>query len=181
LSQHIDAEIVPVDAYYHPLDHLDVARRGLVNFDEPASIDHPFLAEQLQTLAAGTPVSRPIYDFALHTRGAQTVPVRPAPFLLVEGLFPLYWPSVRGLLNAGIYIGAKSELCLDRRVRRDTVERGRSALSVEQQYASTVAPMREQFVEPTARFADLVLDGSRPIEENGTLALRFLNDRFPAA
>lgn len=174
LAERLGAEVLPIDAYYFPLDHLTVEERARVNFDHPSSMDHALLQRHLQMLRQGKAVERPVYNFARHTREPDTVTVAPAPVVLVEGLFALYWPEVRALLDAAIYIGADNHVCLERRVRRDTEERGRSSESVHEQYNDTVEPMRERFIEPTAAFAGLVLDGRTPVEENGRRAESFL-------
>lgn len=178
LATRLPAAILPLDAYYFPLDHLTCEERARKNFDEPASLDDGLLFEQLTQLRNGKPIDRPIYDFALHTRAPDTVRIEPCGYLLIEGLFTLYWENVRNLLSAGIYIAAPNDACLTRRVGRDQKERGRTPESVVAQYGETVKPMRTAYVEPTREFADLVLDGTRPIAENGTRALAFLRNRL---
>ncbi len=174
LSGRFAAATLPVDAYYRPLDHLSVEERAGVNFDDPASMDHLLLAAHLEALGRGETVAHPVYDFALHTREPGWVDLAPEPLVFVEGLFPLYWPEIRKQLSASIFITAGNTVCLDRRLRRDTVERGRSAESVQSQYLATVEPMRSLYVDPTAAYAGLVLDGRLPIAENGAIAARYL-------
>lgn len=174
LSARFPAATLPVDAYYLPLDHLSVEQRAHVNFDDPASMDPQLLAQHLEALGRGETVAHPVYDFALHTREPRPAELEPQPLVFVEGLFPLYWPEIRKQLSASIFITAGNNVCLDRRIRRDTVERGRSAESVQSQYSATVEPMRGLYVDPTAAYAGLVLDGRLPIEENGAIAARYL-------
>lgn len=178
LAERLPADVLPLDAYYFPLDNLSMEERARKNFDDPASLDEPLLVEQLLALRAGSPVNRPVYDFAHHTRAAESVRLEPHGYLLIEGLFTLHWERVRNLLNASIFITAPNGVCLDRRVDRDQRERGRTPQSVVSQYENTVSPMRSRFVDPTLEFADLVLDGTHPIEENGPRALQFLRKRF---
>ncbi|MBL8174602.1 MAG: (d)CMP kinase [Bryobacterales bacterium] len=174
LAERLPASILPVDAYYRPLDHLTVEERSHVNFDEPASIDHELLFEHLRYLLDGRPVDHPIYDFSRHTRKEESVRLEPHGFLIVEGLFSLFWAPIRSLLHGGIYIEAPNTICLDRRVYRDQRERGRTETSVRCQYEETVQPMRALFVEPTRDFAGLVLDGTRDIEWNGQRSLEYV-------
>ncbi|MFN7933706.1 MAG: (d)CMP kinase [Bryobacteraceae bacterium] len=175
LADRLQASILPIDAYYRPLDHLSLEERSHVNFDEPASIDNDLLFHHLSCLRAGQPVDHPIYDFARHTRKPESVRLEPHGYLIVEGLFSLYWDAIRPLYCAGIYIEASNPICLDRRVFRDQRERGRNEFSVRSQYHDTVEPMRCIYVEPTRQFAGLVLDGTRDIDSNGHLALQFVS------
>ena len=174
LAERLPASILPVDAYYRPLDHLTLAQRAEVNFDEPSSIDHNLLSEHLSKLVRGQFIERPVYDFARHTRKAETVRLEPHGFLIIEGLFALYWESVRSLLSASIYVEAPNSTCLDRRVARDQRERGRTEESVRTQYEDTVRPMREMYVEPARQYAGLVLDGTAGIEVNGQHSLDYI-------
>jgi len=171
LAERLPAGILPIDAYYRPLDDLTLEERAKVNFDEPHSIDEDLLAEQLSMLANGQAIDHPVYDFARHTRKPQTVRLEPMPYILIEGLFTLHWEAVRKMLAASVYITAPDGICLTRRIGRDQKERGRSEDSVRHQYEETVSPMRHQFIEPTARFADLVLEGTDPVGINGQKTL----------
>ena len=157
--------VVPLDAYYRDTGALPPEQQVARNFDHPDAIDDALLVDQLQVLAAGRPVDRPIYDFSTHRRLAETVHVVPASFVVVEGLLTFYWPRLRQLLGTRIFLDAEDELCLARRVARDTTERGRTEASVRQQWESTVRPMFGQYVEPTAAYADAVCDGDRPLDE----------------
>lgn len=176
LARRLPASILPIDAYYRPLDHLSLEARAAVNFDEPASIDDGLLQHHLSRLLAGDAVDRPVYDFAHHTRKQETIRLEPNGFLIIEGLFSLYWESVRQLYHASIYIQAPNKTCLTRRVWRDGQERGRSEESVRTQYSNTVKPMRDLYVEPTRQYARLVLDGSADIEQNGARALEYVRE-----
>ncbi len=165
------ALVVPMDAYYRDLGRLEPAARARVNFDHPDALDCDLLLTHLERLVAGEPVARPIYEFATHTRAARTERLEPAAFLIVEGLLALYWEEIRRLLKTAVFVDLADELCLARRLARDTAERGRPADSVRAQYAETVRPMRERYVMPTRRFADLVVSGTEPLEAS---ALRIL-------
>ncbi len=158
------AVVVPMDAYYRDLGALDPAARARVNFDHPDALDRDFLLTHLDQLAAGEAVARPVYEFATHTRSPRTERVGPAAFLIVEGLLALYWEEIRRLLRTAVFVDLADDLCLARRLARDTAERGRPAESVRAQYAETVRPMRERYVMPTRCFADLIVSGAEPLE-----------------
>jgi uridine kinase len=174
LAKRLPAGILPIDAYYRPLDHLSLEERGKVNFDAPETIDNELLVEQLRLLGSGVALDHPVYDFAKHTRKPETVHLEAQPFILIEGLFTLHWEAVRRLLAASVYITAVDGICLTRRIDRDQRERGRTESSVRTQYEDTVSPMRYEYVEPTAQFADLMLNGTDPIEVNGEKTLELV-------
>lgn len=170
------ATVLSLDAYYRDLAALAPGDRARVNFDAPEAIDHQHLAADLQQLAAGHRVAIPVYDFATHTRQATQHSLTPTDFLLVEGLFALYWPAINALYQLRIFVTAADVLCLERRLARDRVERGRSSASIRAQYQEQVRPMYRRHIQPTARSADLILDGSTPIEEQIAAVL----DALPA-
>jgi uridine kinase len=157
--------IVPLDAYYRGFEHLPVAIRATQNFDHPTAVDHVLLARQLSALAVGGAVEMPVYDYVTHSRLPTGRRVGPGRVIVVEGLFALYWKEIRDLLDLAVFIDADRGLCLERRLARDTRIRGRSEESVRGQFEETVVPMFERFVRPTRRFADLVLQGDRPVED----------------
>lgn len=157
--------MLSLDSYYRDLADLSLAERARVNFDAPEAIDHQRLAADLRQLAAGHRVQIPVYDFATHTRQAHQQSLTPTDFLLVEGLFALYWPDINSLYHLRLFITAADALCLERRLARDRVERGRSPASIRAQYQEQVRPMYRRHIQPTVRYADLILDGSTPTEE----------------
>lgn len=158
------AVVVPLDAYYrdHPADAPSI--RAARNFDAPEAIDDALLAAHLERLRSGRTAERPTYDFRTHRRKAGTVTVRPAPYVLVEGLLALHWAAIRTLSATKVFIVIDEPLALARRIARDTRTRGRTEDSVRRQWSETVQPMYRRYVEPTRRFADLTVDGSRPVE-----------------
>ena len=169
----LDAHIVPLDSYYRNLDHLTIEERCRFNFDEPAALDHDFLFAQLRSLAAGNAMDVPVYDFTRHTRSAVTHRIEPAPFLIIEGLFALYWKDVHDLCRTTVYVDAPDDLCLERRKHRDVCERGRTVESVLKQYNETVRPMAARYVWPTKDLAGLVVSGTDSLEH---CASQVLND-----
>lgn len=152
--------LIQHDAYYRDQTAVAPEARAKVNYDHPASLESELLVAHLEELLAGRPVEKPLYDFALHNRRAETETVRPKPVVLVEGILVLAEPELRDLMDLKIYVDADADLRLMRRLERDTQERGRSVSSVLDQYRATVRPMHLQFVEPSKRHADLVVGGS---------------------
>jgi uridine kinase len=160
--------VVALDAYYR--DQRGVPEDA-INVDEPGALDHVLLFEQVNTLAAGRPVRQPVYDYATHARLAGTRLVDPAPFVIVEGLFALYWPEVRALFKTPVYLDLDHDRCLARRIARDVAERGREAEAVRRHYERSVRPMYDAHVHPTRTHARLLLDAGEPLE---TLVARTL-------
>lgn len=160
----LNARILSLDSYYRDLDHLPFKERTKLNFDDPALLDHDFLFEQLRQLASGKTIHAPTYDFAQYTRAAETETIEPAPYLIVEGLFLLYWEDVRNLSDLTVYVDAPDELCLERRKFRDVRDRGRMLEYVMKQYRDGVRPMAAKYVWPTKRYADLVISGTDSLD-----------------
>jgi uridine kinase len=153
------------DNYYRDLSHMPLAERAKQNFDDPALIESPLLIEHVAELAQGKAIERPLYDFAAYIRvPGQTECVRPGPFLLVEGLFALYYPDLLPLYQLRIYIDTPDELCFERRLKRDMEQRGRTPESVRRQYDLTVRPASLAYVRPSAVHADLTVDGSGALD-----------------
>lgn len=150
----VGARVLGHDRYYH-----DVRDRHTFNFDHPDSLDTALLVQHLDALRAGQPADLPVYHFPTHTRLAETERVEPGPLLIVEGILVMSDPALRARFDLAVWVEAPADIRLARRVRRDTMTRGRTVDSVLDQYLSTVRPMHEQFVAPAAGYADLVLDG----------------------
>jgi uridine kinase len=160
-----------LDHYYRDLSHLTLAERAVFNFDHPDALDADLLVQDLAALQAGRAIAQPRYSFVTHTRLAETQRLEPMPLILVEGLFSLYWPELRALLDLKIYVETPDEECFRRRMERDVVERGRTPQCITDQYEQTVRPMALAYVRPTEAFADLVVSGVRPLEESTAMAL----------
>ena len=153
------------DNYYRDLAHMPLHERALQNFDDPALIESPLLVAHVAALAAGHPIERPLYDFSAHTRiPGQTQTFHPGAFVLVEGLFALYYPQLLPLYQLRVYIDTPDELCFERRLKRDIEERGRTPESVRRQYEATVRPSSLAFVRPSAAHADLTVDGAGALD-----------------
>ena len=123
----------------------------------------------------------PVYDFTIHTRSSVWETVTPGPFLILEGLFALYWDDLRPLLTTKVYVDAPDEVCLARRQVRDVLERGRTAESVHKQYIEIVRPMAELYIHPTRRFADVVVSGQVPLEQSTVEVMARITAAPPAA
>lgn len=145
------------DSYYHDDRALSAAQIRLRNYDHPAAIDSPLLAEHLRLLRDAQSVDVPCYDFATHSRRSESTRVDPRPIVLVEGLFLLSEAALRRCLTVRLYVEADDDTRLLRRIRRDTWERGRDLNSVLEQWETWVKPMHDRFVEPSRRWADLVI------------------------
>ncbi len=148
---------MPHDAYYIDAAHLPPEERAKLNFDHPDSLDNDLLIQHLVELQAGRPVEIPVYDFKTHSRRVETLRVAPQPVILVEGILIFADKRLRELMDVKIYVDTDADLRLLRRLERDIGERGRSIQSVMQQYLSTVRPMHLEFVEPSKRYADVII------------------------
>lgn len=149
--------VIRHDSYYLPLDHLSLEERKAVNFDHPNSLDTPRLIQDLQTLKAGNPVKIPEYDFNLHTRKTTSQEIHPPTVLIVEGILIYVDRALRSLFDMMIFIDTDDDDRLIRRIRRDRQERGRDIEDILRQYKATVKPMHLEFVEPSKRWADIII------------------------
>ncbi|MGI9611011.1 MAG: uridine kinase [Acidimicrobiia bacterium] len=151
------------DAYYQDLRPLPFEERAAQNFDHPDAFETDLMIDHLRQLRAGQAVDKPIYDYSTHLRTEQSVPVEPAPVIVVEGILVLAEPELRDLMDLKIFVDTDADLRFVRRIQRDIKERGRSPESVIEQYLATVRPMHLQFVEPSKRHADMIIpEGYNP-------------------
>ena len=149
--------LLPQDAYYKGLSDLPKAQREVVNFDHPASLETDLLVEHLKGLKANRSVEIPVYDFATHSRTNQTIRIDPQPIVLVEGILIFVESELRELFDVKIFVDTPADIRFIRRLQRDLTERGRSLESVIHQYQTTVRPMHMEFVEPSKRYADVII------------------------
>lgn len=160
VAQALHAEsvaFIDMDAYYLNFAHLPYAERKKINWDHPDAFDWPLLIDQLQRLAAGESIEKPVYDFVNHVRSGQAVVVPPAHVVVVDGILLFSDARVRELCDVKVFVDADADIRLIRRIRRDTAKRGRALDEVLDQYLTTVQPMHLQFVEPTKRYADVIV------------------------
>jgi uridine kinase len=145
------------DSYYRDQSHLSLDERAKTNFDHPSSLESSLLAGHLGELRDGRSVEIPIYDFATHTRRPERRKVHPAPLIIVEGILVFADVQLREQMDIKIFVDTDADIRLIRRIRRDIEVRGRSFQSVRDQYYATVRPMHIEYVEPTKRWADLIV------------------------
>ena len=151
------AAVIVQDYYYRDQAHLTFEQRLATNYDHPHAFDWPLLIEHIEDLLAGRAIEMPVYDFTHHTRAAETITVKPAPVIVIEGLFPLYDAVLRDMMSLKIFVDTDPDVRFIRRLQRDIRERGRTVDHVIEHYLATVRPMHNQFIEPTKRFADVIL------------------------
>lgn len=149
--------VIHHDSYYRAVGHLSFDERTRINYDHPDSLETPLLVQHLHALRAGQSVEVPVYDFAQHDRSAETITADPRKVVIVDGLLVLWDAELRPLMNIKVFVDTDADLRFIRRLKRDIQERGRSAESVIEQYTSTVRPMHLEFVEPSKRYADVIL------------------------
>ena len=149
--------LLPHDAYYRDLSHLPLEERSQVNFDHPDALETELLVAHIRRLRMGMPVSMPRYDFVTHTRLPEKVRVAPRPVVLVEGILIFVDPALRQVLDVKLYVDTDADVRFIRRLQRDIEERGRTVHSTIRQYLGTVRPMHLEFVEPSKRYADLIV------------------------
>lgn len=148
---------LPHDAYYRDLSELPPNQRAEVNFDHPDSLENDLLRRHIQALKVWKPVELPVYDFAHHSRTEQTIPVQPQRVILVEGILIFAEAALRKLFDVKIFVDTDADIRFIRRLRRDISERGRTTDMVIHQYLETVRPMHLEFVEPSKRYADVII------------------------
>ncbi len=156
VGKHI-VSYLPHDAYYKDLSSLPSPQRAEINFDHPNSLDTDLMIRHVEHLKAGKEVELPIYDFTNHTRTAKTIHVDACPVILVEGILIFVEPRLRELFDVKLFVDTDPDIRLIRRIERDISERGRTIESVLHQYQRTVRPMHLEFVEPSKRYADIII------------------------
>ena len=149
--------ILPQDSYYKDSSHLPMEERLEINFDHPDSIEWELLIKHLKELKKGHTVNQPIYSYLTCSRAEETIPVKPCEVIIVEGILILCNTELRKLLDLKVFVDADADDRLIRVINRDIVERGRSVNKVMERYELTVKPMHVQFIEPSKRFADLIV------------------------
>ena len=159
--------VIRHDWYYRDLSHLELEERTAVNFDHPFSLDTELLIEHVMTLVSGNSVDTPFYDFSTHTRSSSTIHLEPSRVLILDGILTLAHERLRELMDIRVFVDTDVEKRLDRRLERDSGERGRSPASVIQQFESTVLPMHHKFVEPSREYAEITISGGH--QDSATL------------
>lgn len=152
-----EVTVMMEDSYYKDLMNMPMPVRDEKNFDHPDALDHNLLCVHLQRLQAGEKIDVPQYDYATHARKTESQVIQPHPIIVLEGILLFSDPAIRQLLDIKIFVDTPLDICLLRRLRRDILERGRTIESVLEQYEKTVRPMYLQFIEPSKRYADIIV------------------------
>jgi len=153
----LEAAFVDQDAYYKDLSHITLEERRQVNYDHPDALDNDLMVSQLRQLAAGFAIEKPTYDYAQHTRAAATEHIEPTPIVIVDGILLFTDARLRELFDIKLYVDVADDVRFIRRLQRDVEERGRQMDDIIRQYLTTVRPMHLEFVEPSKRYADVIL------------------------
>ncbi|MEY8370430.1 uridine kinase [Aerococcaceae bacterium 50-4] len=148
---------IPQDAYYKDQSHLTMDERVLTNYDHPLAFDNDLLSEHIRQLLDGQGVQMPVYDFTQHNRAEETIRVEPKEVIIVEGILIFSDKELRDLMDIKVFVDTDDDIRIIRRIKRDMAERGRSLDSIIEMYTSIVKPMHEQFIEPTKKFADIII------------------------
>ncbi len=168
------ATVLSHDNYYKRHDELTYEERCLLNYDEPAAFDTDLMVEQLYLLRKGQAIDCPVYDFSVHNRSDAVIRINPSRVIIVEGILIFQDPALRELMDIRIFVDTDADIRLCRRIKRDVEKRGRSLQSVLQQYQQTVKPMHEQYVEPSKKYANIIV----PEGGKNLVALEMIEDRI---
>ncbi len=169
-----NATVISHDNYYRRHDELTYEERCGLNYDEPAAFETDLMVQQLEQLRRGEAIDCPVYDFTVHNRSSETIRIYPSKVILVEGILIFENPQLRELMDIRIFVDADADIRLCRRIKRDVNKRGRSLESVLLQYQQTVKPMHELYVEPSKKYANLVV----PEGGKNLVALEMIEDRI---
>ena len=159
LAEFSSSEVVLIqqDSYYHDLKHLHINERATVNFDHPDAVDFNEMCENLQSLIDGQTVQIPMYNFNTHTRTDDTITIGNHHIIVLEGILALFDEKIRNMMDIKLYVDTPDDIRIIRRIKRDINKRGRTFESVVEQYYNTVRPMHQQFVEPSKKYADVII------------------------
>lgn len=171
-----EVTVITHDNYYRAHHEMTYEERTLLNYDHPDAYETELLVEHLEALRRGESVEVPVYDFTTYDRTDQTTTVRPSRVIIVEGIVIFAHPELRDLMDVKVFVDADADVRILRRILRDVQERGRSLESVINQYLTTVKPMHEAFVEPSKRYADIII----PTGGQNLVALDMLVNRIEA-
>ena len=159
LAEFSPSEVVLIqqDSYYKDLKHLHIDERATVNFDHPDAVNFNELGEDLQSIIAGETAKIPIYDFNTHTRTHETLTIGNHHIIVLEGILALFDENIRNMMDIKLYVDTPDDIRIIRRIKRDINKRGRTFESVIEQYYNTVRPMHQQFVEPSKKYANIII------------------------
>lgn len=154
-------QILKEDDYYKDQSHMTYEERTKTNYDHPFAFDFDLMLEQLKKLMNCETIEKPTYDYTIHNRSDKTEIIEPSDVIILEGLFALYTPEIREMEDIKIFVDTDADIRFIRRLKRDIVERQRTMENVTEQYLTTVKPMHDQFIEPTKKYADVVIPNGK--------------------
>ena len=166
----VDVSVICHDDYYKDQSHLTMEERIQTNYDHPSSLDNDLFVEHLHTLMAGKSIEKPVYDFVTHNRKKETITIKPTKVIFIEGILVLEEKRIRDCADVKIFVKSDEDIRFIRRLKRDIDERGRSMDNVISQYLSTVKPMFNKFINPSSRYADIII----PNDNKHDVAVDFL-------
>lgn len=178
LAAQLDAVLFPLDFYYRDLAHLSREERDHYNFDHPESLEHDLIVRHVEQLRQNQSIDRPNYDFSTHSRvKGVTDHLEPQPFIIVEGILALHYANLKPLYDLTVYVDAPHEVCLTRRIYRDTRERGRTEESVREQFERHARPMADEYVLPSRDLSDVTVKGTEALDWSIEVVLSELRRR----
>ena len=170
--------VITQDSYYKDTSDLTYEERTKINFDHPSSIDFPLMIEHIRSLRDGNTIQQPVYSFKEHNRTGESVPIKPKPVVIVEGILVLTLQELRDLFDIKIYVDTDSDERLIRRLKRDICERGRDLNEVLDRYQNTLKPMHQQFIEPSKSYADIIIPTHRHNSVAVDIVRTIINERI---
>lgn len=178
LAAQLDAVLFPLDFYYRDLAHLSREERDHYNFDHPESLEHDLIVRHVEQLRQNQSIDRPNYDFSTHSRVKDvTDRLEPQAFIIVEGILALHYAELKPLYDLTVYVDAPHEVCLTRRIYRDTRERGRTEESVREQFERYARPMADEYVLPSRDLSDITVKGTEALDWSIEVVLSELRRR----
>ena len=166
--------VVPLDSYYNDTTHLTNEERRAINFDHPDAFDWKLLIRQVNELREGRAIEQPTYSYIISNRLPETIHVEPKPVILIEGIMTLINKKLRDMMDLKIFVDCDSDERLIRNIQRDTIDRGRTVSMVVERYLEVLKPMHEQFIEPTKRYADLIIPQGGQNEKGIGILCKFI-------
>lgn len=171
--------VLPLDSYYNDTSHMTEEERHAINFDHPDAFDWKLLGKQVNDLRNGKAIEQPTYSYLKCNRLLETVHVEPKPVIIIEGIMTLLNKKLRELMDLKIYVDTDDDERLIRNIRRDIVERGRTVEMVVDRYLEVLKPMHEQFIEPTKRFADIIIPQGGDNKRGINILCRYIEGLVP--
>lgn len=177
IDRHFKDDLIVIghDNYYKAHDDISFDQRAKLNYDYPGAFDNKLFYEDLKKLQKGKSIEMPTYDYTVHTRSDKTITIHPTKIILIEGILVLEDKNIRDITDTKVFIDADSDVRLQRRILRDTKERGRSLDSVLEQFIKQVKPMHEKYVEPTKKYADIIIPRGAKNTKGIEILIRHIN------